>query len=394
MFIKIIFSYILGFLKISVKGYYIERFINICKNNKITIWNLKRKDNIELNLNVRIKEFKEICKIARKTGCKVKIKNKKGIPFLLHRYKKRKIFFILLILLALIIGLSSCFVWNVEIKEENGYELENIREDIEKSGLKVGIFKGKINTKEIINKIRLERKDVAWMGIELKGTNAIVKLVKSDEKPDIIDEDEYCNIISNKEGIITKISVQNGTANVKVGDTVSIGDILVNGWMEGKFTGIRYVHSLAEIEAKVWYTESVKIPCNVTETKYTGNEEEKYGIKFNNFQINFTKKYSKFKIYDTIETENKIKLFSDFYLPISIVKTTYKEQEKIEKTYSVEEAKNIGIKQLEEKLDEKIENKDNIVNKNINTYEQADGVLVYVTYEVLENIGTNEKIAF
>ncbi len=394
MFIKIIFSYILGFLKISVKGYYIERFINICKNNKITIWNLKRKDNIELNLNVRIKEFKEICKIARKTGCKVKIKNKKGIPFLLHRYKKRKIFIIFLICIMLLIGLSSCFVWNVEIKEENGYELENIREDIEKAGLKVGIFKGKINTKEIINKIRLERKDVAWMGIELKGTNAIVKLVKSDEKPELIDEDEYCNIISNKEGIITKISVQNGTANVKVGDTVSIGDILVNGWMEGKFTGIRYVHSLAEIEAKVWYTESVKIPYNVTETKYTGNEEEKYGIKFNNFQINFTKKYSKFKIYDTIETENKIKLFSDFYLPISIVKTTYKEQEKIEKTYSVEEAKNIGIKQLEEKLDEKIENKDNIVNKNINTYEQADGVLVYVTYEVLENIGTNEKIAF
>ena len=394
MFIKIIFSYILGFLKISVKGYYIERFINICKNNKITIWNLKRKNSIELNLNVRIKEFKEICKIAKKTGCKIKIKNKKGIPFLLHKYKKRKIFFILLILLVLIIGLSSCFVWNVEIKEENGYELENIREDIEKAGLKSGVFKGKINTKEIINKIRLERKDIAWMGIELKGTNAIVKLVKSDEKPDIINEDEYCNIISDKEGIITKISVQNGTANVKVGDTVKKGDILVNGWMEGKFTGIRYVHSLAEIEAKVWYTESIKIPYKVTETRYTGNEEEKYGIKFNNFQINFTKKYSKFKIYDTIETENKIKLFSDFYLPISIVKTTYKEQEKIEKTYSVEEAKNIGIKQLEEKLDEKIENKDNIVNKNINTYEQADGVLVYVTYEVLENIGTNEKIAF
>ena len=394
MFIKIIFSYILGFLKISVKGYYIERFINICKNNKITIWNLKRKDNIELILNVRIKEFKEICKIAKKTGCKVKIKNKKGIPFLLHKYKKRKIFFILLILLVLIIGLSSCFVWNVEIEEENGYELENIREDIEEAGLKSGVFKGKINTKEIINKIRLERKDIAWMGIELKGTNAIVKLVKSDEKPDIINEDEYCNIISDKEGIITKISVQNGTANVKVGDTVNIGDVLVNGWIEGKFTGIRYVHSLAEIEAKVWYTESIKIPYKVTETKYTGNEEEKYGIKFNNFQINFTKKYSKFKIYDTIETENKIRLFSDLYLPISIVKTTYKEKKEVKKSYTVEETKNIGIKELEEELEKEIENKDNIVNKNINTYEEEDGVQVYVTYEVLENIGTNEKIVF
>ena len=164
--------------------------------------------------------------------------------------------------------------------------------------------------------------------------------------------------------------------------------------MEWKFTGIRYVHARGEIEAKVWYTKSKKIPYTLTETQYTCNEENKYGIKFGNFEINFSKKYSKFKIYDTIETESKIKLFSDFYLPISILKTTYKEQEEVQKTYPVEEAKNIGIKDLEEKLEKEIENKDNIVNKNINTYEQEDGVQVYVTYEVLENIGTNEKIEF
>ena len=214
------------------------------------------------------------------------------------------------------------------------------------------------------------------------------------KKGKIVDENEYCNIISNKTGAITKISVQEGTANVKVGDTIREGDILVNGWIEGKFTGIRYVHSKAEIEAKVWYTKNKKIPYVTTEKQYTGNEENKYSIKFGKFQINFPKKYSKFKIYDTIETENKIRLFSDFYLPISIIKTTYKEQEEITKTYTVEEAKNIGIKELEEELDKEIENKNNIVNKNINTYEREDGVEIYVTYEVIENIGTNEKIAF
>ena len=30
----------------------------------------------------------------------------------------------------------------------------------------------------------------------------------------------------------------------------------------------------------------------------------------------------------------------------------------------------------------------------INTYEKDNGIEVYVTYEVLENIGTNEKIVF
>lgn len=370
MFLKILFSYLLGYLRITVEGYYIERFINICKSKNITIWNLKRNKDICLYLNVRISEFKNLRDVAKKTKCKIKIKNKKGMPFLLHKYKKRKIFGILLVLIAFFIWLSSNFVWNVDIIEENGNELVNIRQDLESTGLKTGNLKSKIDTKQIINKIRLERKDIAWIGIELKGTNAIVKIVKSDEKPEIIDENEYCSIISNKAGVITKINAQSGTANFKVGDTVKEGDTLINGWMEGKFTGIRYVHAKGEIEAKVWYTKNKKVLFNTTEKEKTGNIENKYVIKFNNFKINLYKKLSKFEIYDTIEAENKIRLFSDFYLPISIVKKTNKELKEEQKLYTLEEAKNKGIEELQNELDNEIEDKNSIVNKNINTYER------------------------
>ena len=394
MFIKILFSYIIGYLVIEIEGYYIERFINICKNKKIAIWNLKRKDEIKLSFRARIQDFREIIKIAKKTKCKLKIKSKKGIPFIFQKYKKRKVFIFLLIIFISLIILSSNFVWNVEIQVEDNQVIENIEEDLKNSGLEVGKLKSKINTKDIINKVRLSRDDVAWMGIELKGTNAIVKLVKADEKPEVIDESEYCSIISDKSGIITKINAQSGSANVKVGDTVNVGDVLINGWMEGKHTGIRYVHAKGEIEAKVWYTKNKRIEYNTTERRETGNVENKYSIKFNNFEINLSKKLSKFKIYDTIETENKIKIFSNFYLPISIVKTTNKEVEEVQKIYELEEAKNIGIQDLEQELEQEIENKNSIVNKNINTYEDETGVEIYVTYEVIENIGTNEKIVF
>ena len=392
--IKILLNYLLGYLTISIEGYYIERFINICKSNKIAIWNLKRDKDIKLYLKIGINDFKEACKIAKKTRCKISIASKRGFPFLLNKYKKRKIFLLLLILLAFLIGISSNFVWNVDIREEKGHEIENIRQDVANAGLKIGELKAKVNTKEIINQIRLKRKDIAWIGIELKGTNAIVKIVKADERPDIIDESDYCSIVSDKAGVITKINAQTGTANVKVGDTVNNGDVLINGWMEGKYTGIRYVHAKGEVEAKVWHTKSKKVLYNSTERKETGEIENKYSIKFDKFQINFNKRVSKFKIYDTISSESKFKMFSDFYLPISIVKDTNKEVEEVEKKYTVEEAKNIGIKELQEELDNEIENKENIVNKNINTYESEDGIDIYVTYEVLENIGTNEKIVF
>ncbi len=394
MIIKILISYMIGYLGLTIEGYYIERFINMCRNNKIDIWHLKRKKEVQLDFRVGIHDFKEVCKIAKKTRCKVKINSKRGLPFLLHRYKKRKIFFVLLLMVIFLTVLSSNFVWNVDIQEENGQQLENIAKDIEDAGLKIGEWKANIHTKEIINKIRLQRSDIAWMGIELKGTNAIVKIVKADGKPDIINDDEFCSIVSDKVGIITKVNAQTGTANVQVGDTVNLGDTLINGWMEGKYTGIRYVHAKGEVQAKVWHTKYKNIPYQTTQKVETGNTEQQYTVKLNNFKINLHKGVSKFQIYDTIETENKMKLFSDFYLPISILKTTYKEVEEKPKTYEIEEAKELGIQELQEELEKEIEDKESIVGKNINTYEKEGSIDVYVTYEVLENIGTKEKIVF
>ena len=394
MFIKIIFNYIIGYIRISIEGYYIERFINICGNEKITIWNLKRNKNVKLELNIGIKDLKKVAKIAKQTKCKIKIIKKKGLPFLFNRYRKRKLFFVFLLVIIIGLGISSNFIWNIQIVEEDKERIENLYQDVVESGLEIGKMKSKINTKDIINKVRLKRSDIAWMGIELKGTNAIVKVVKATAKPEIVDDNEYCNIVSDKQGIITKINAQNGTIAVKVGDTVNVGTTLINGWMEGKYTGLRYVHAKGEIQAKVWHTKNKKILYNATEKTETGNIENKYQIKINNFEINLSKRLSKFKIYDTIVLENKFKIFSDFYLPISLVKITNKEIKEEQKNYNAEQAKDLGIEQLQEELDKEIEDKSKVVNKIINTYEKEDGIEVYVTYEVLEDIGTNEKIVF
>lgn len=394
MFIKIIFNYIIGYIRISIEGYYIERFINICGNEKITIWNLKRNKNVKLELNIGIKDLKKVAKIAKQTKCKIKIIKKKGLPFLFNRYRKRKLFFVFLLVIIIGLGISSNFVWNIQIVEEDKESIENLYQDVVESGLEIGKMKSKINTKDIINKVRLKRNDIAWMGIELKGTNAIVKVVKATAKPEIVDDNEYCNIVSDKQGIITKINAQNGTIAVKVGDTVNVGTTLINGWMEGKYTGLRYVHAKGEIQAKVWHTKNKKILYNATEKTETGNIENKYQIKINNFEINLSKRLSKFKIYDTIVLENKFKIFSDFYLPISLVKITNKEIKEEQKNYNAEQAKDLGIEQLQKELDNEIEDKSKVVNKIINTYEKEDGIEVYVTYEVLEDIGTNEKIVF
>lgn len=197
-----------------------------------------------------------------------------------------------------------------------------------------------------------------------------------------------------KHGIILKVNAGNGTPLVKEGDTIKEGSLLIGGWLEGKYTGIRYVHANGEVKAKVWYTQKEKIELKQVNFKHTGIEENKYSVSINNFRINFYKTLSKLKNYDTIEEIKKIKLFSDFYLPIEIIKTTNYEQVEESVEYTVEEAKQVAIDRAKQKLDEQIESKENIINTYINYTQKDEFVEVEVIYEVLEEIGTKEKIVF
>ena len=391
MLIKIIFRLIFGYLRIEIEGYYVERFINICNNNKILIWNMKRQKNVKLFLNIGIKDFKRITSIAKKTNCKVKIIKKRGIPFILHRYKKRKIFALFLIVIFCLIAISSRYIWNIDVNVEENLSIENITQDLKECGLERGILKSKVDTQKIINEIRLKRNDIAWIGIDLKGTNVKVSIVKSKEKPEIINNYDYCNIIAKKPGIITKITAQNGTAKVKVGDEVQIGDILIAGTMEGKYTELRYVHSLGEIEAKVEYRKSKEIFLEEDIYKNTGNKENKYELKFNNFTMKLYKNNSKYQYYEQKIEDKNLKLTNDFYIPISITKITNYEQNKETKSYTVEDAINLGTKELCEEIEKEIPNKDSIVGKRAEKEQKENSVIVTVIYEVIESIGENSK---
>ncbi len=393
MYFKILLSYILGYVTIEIEGYFIERFINICNDQKIFLWNMQRKHSTIVQINIGIKDFKRIKRIAKKTKCRVKIQKKRGMPFILNKYKKRKIFAIFFAIIIIAIIILSNFIWNIDIEGNEKISKEEILKTLSENNFKIGTSKLKLNKKEIINKIRLDRDDIAWIGIEINGTNAKVKIAEADLKPEIIPEDEFCNIVATKDAMIVKVNAQNGTAVVKEGDLVTKGTVLIQGWLEGQFTGIRYVHANGEVQAKVWYSQKVKVPLKQIKKIQTGKQESKYSVKINNFEINLPKGVPKFQNYDTIDTSKKLKLFSDFYLPVEINTKTYQEYENKEFTYSLEEAKEIAITEAEKNLEEHIkENK--LINKQINIEQSENDVEVEVIYEVLESIGTKEKIVF
>lgn len=394
MYIKILLNYILGYVNILVEGFFTERFINICMSKNIFLFNIKRDKSTIIYANVAISDFKNVVKIAKQTKCKIKIQKKSGLPFIFNRYRKRKIFVgALAVIICGIIYLSN-FIWNIEVSGTDKISPDELIKTVNDEGLTIGKMKSKVDIAKIINKLRLDREDIAWVGIDLKGTNATIKIVEADLKPDMIKEDEYCNIVSDKEACIMKVNAQNGTPMVKEGDIVKKGSTLIAGWLEGKYTGTRYVHAEGSIEAKVWYTHKERIYFNQTEKVRTGNTENKYKININNFEINLYKKLSNFENYDTIKEQKKLKLFSNLYLPAGLTVISNYEVVNNDIIYTMEEAKEIGINKSKEELDKNLKDKESLLNIYINTYPGEGYVDVEVIYEVKEIIGTKEKIVF
>ena len=178
---------------------------------------------------------------------------------------------------------------------------------------------------------------------------------------------------------------------MKEGDVIETGDVLIGGWMEGQYTGVRYMHATGEIEAKVWYTAEKTENYIQTENVKTGEEENKYSIVFNKKQINFYKSLSKFEKYDTLGTSKKIKFFNNFYLPIEFKKTTNYEYQVVEKKYTQEELKDKISKELEENMGADLKGKQ-IENKEILTEEKNKQITVKIIYELIEKIGVEEKL--
>ena len=393
MIFRTIFNYIIGFVNITVEGFFVERFINNCINNKIFLWSLKRKSSTLLTVNVNINNFKKIHNIAKKTKCKVKINFKKGIPILFHRYRKRKLFLFLLIPVILLILISSTYIWNIQVIGAKNIDIQELIEQLNQEGISIGKRKSTINTEEVIDNIRLKRSDIAWLSIDMKGTNVIVTLVESAEKPEIIDKNEYCNIVAAQTGLIIKVTADIGTAVVNVGDIVEVGDVLIGGYMEGKYTGTRNVHAKGEVKAKVWYTKKVTSGLTREITEQTGLTENKYSININNFKINLYKTLPNFENYDKISETNKIKLFSNFYLPIEITKTTYIEKKNVKITYGIEELKQLLIKELENQFSEEGIDKLNVLNKVVNVfYKENNQLEVEMIYEVEKDIGIEANL--
>mgnify|MGYP003301038070 CR=1 FL=1 len=306
-----LFYFLNGYVIISVKGDYCEKFINLALLKNIALFDIKRTEE-GLEMKVRLKSFPQLRGLGTKTGCRVRVVSKKGAVFKMKRLKKRTALVSGIFLFAGIIYLLSSFVWQINIMGNERLTDKEITALLADSGIKIGTYTKSINIKESINKIRTQSSDIIWIGITVEGTRVNVEIAESVTKPDIEDKNNYCNILSDKEGIIEEIYVKSGKATTKKGDTVKVGDLLVSGVAESQTVGIRYFNAEADVKIRCWHEKSRNFEIKEKKRERTGNVKNRYRLTVGNFDINLFLNKPPFENYDFKTHHNKFFGIFDF----------------------------------------------------------------------------------
>lgn len=385
-----IWKFMRGYVIISVTGFSPERFINLCANKGIYIWNLEKNRN-EFRLCISAKGFKLIRPLVKKTKCRIKIVKKVGLPFKFLIFRSRRIFVFGTLISCLIVFLLTLFIWKIEIVGNSKITDEQLNKYLSNESYYVGMWKRNVDATSLEKKILKSYEQINWVTIEVKGTKLVIYLEEGTKTVDIEDEDQPADIISDKNGIVVSIVTRKGTPQVVKGDVVYEGDLLVSGTLEIKeleqLKAVEFTHSDADIFLKTVYDYSDEVELRYFTKLYTENTKKDYAVQFFGKKINLFKPSIKYVHYDKINTTDELSLFENFYLPVSISTITYKEYELIEKSYTIEEATNLIKNHLNRTIKGLEEDKRQIIENNIKITELDDKIVAKGQIILIEKVG-------
>lgn len=387
-----------GYVYVYLTGYAPERFLNLCSNRNILIWNLTPKEN-GYCFCISVEGYRNLKPILKKTRTKAKILDKRGLPFTMFRYRKRKIFCLGILAFSGLLYALSCFIWNIEVNGNSYLSEETILNFLKEKHATFGTAIRTIDCASLEEKMRIEYPEVTWASIKIYGTKMTVDIQESlisDVKDNNRTEksvaelatDGAYDIIAARDGVITEMVTRAGTPLVSAGTSVTRGDILVQGRLDiynddGTIANYIYTTSDADITALVEYEYYDEINLKYQDKIKTGNVEKDY--RFGIFGTILSNPFFQcpYENYNICTKENQLHFTDNFYVPIYWYTDCYEEYEIKELEYTNDEVKRLAeehllqyLTNLEEKGIQILE-KNVMIEKNYQRYEIKGTIKAY-----------------
>lgn len=339
-----VFMYADGYVRIKIWGSSAERFIVLCSRKQMLLWDIEAEGKYVF-ANIRLKDFYNCRKIARKAGIRAVVVERHGLPFLMPKIWKRSF---LVVGFSLFLGLwlvSTNMLLHIKIEGNYSISDDVFMDFLDEQGIRIGMWKKDIPLEELEKEIRKKFDLVTWTSGKLDGTVLIID-IKENEKilaEKVVKDTDYgSSIYATVDGIVDRIYVQFGVPLVKKGAEVKAGDMLVDGKVpvyneDQTVAYYQYYEASADIGIETVIPVEYTLPKVYVEKVYTGRLSE--GNYFSIGQKIYRNHWNdrNFGYKDLVIQQESAIILEDFTLGWGHFQC--KEYAKVEKEYTFEEAK-------------------------------------------------------
>lgn len=257
-----------GWVEVCIRDPRPERMLNLCARRGAAVWGVERDNEETLRLCLRLRDWENIYEAVRRMGLCTEVIGVHGFPVLRSRLEARPVLlFGLPVCLALLCA-ASLFIWDVRV-EVAGTADVRLQSALREVGVHAGAYAKGIDAKEVQNELLLRLPEYKWIAVNIRGSRAVISLRAADPGPEYPAAESW-DLVADRDGIITGFAVLSGTAEVKTGDTVHAGDVLVRGYETAPDGTRRSVRADAWCEARSWVTWPAQTSLSVEEV--TGTE--------------------------------------------------------------------------------------------------------------------------
>lgn len=343
---KSLFDFLGGMVFVEIQGTFPERFFNVCRSRKLPLYDIGTKMTEQGTVYVakmKVRDYRKVRAIAKKSRCIPRIRKRMGLPFLLHKYRGRLMFAAGSMYAVWLLWLLSCFVWDISVEGGFVHTEEELVTYLQEQSVACGMRKTKLDCTELERQIRIDYPDIGWVSAELLGTRLIVRIAET-QMP-LLQEKEAApvHLVATADGIVEELVLRKGTALVKPGDVVRKGDILVSGVITvtgDNETIVNRYGVAAEADILLKTVKHYNHSFDRTVMKKLFTEENKTGleISFGNRKIFSHMPSHSYTNYAIITEDAVLSLHEHFPLPVRMKKTWIYSYEPVNEVYSEEEA--------------------------------------------------------
>lgn len=312
--------YLKGYVRVRVYGYGVTRFINICNKRGLCLREIEQGEE-EYIFHILISDFKKIQDIVRKTKVKVVIVSKHGLPFFFWHVLTRKCFVIGAILCLFMLIYLSRFIWAIDIEGNVSISDEMILDYLKENNIQIGSKSDSVDEDGLEKSFRKDFDEITWISIGQEGTVLTIDIKERDVA--VYEEKTYSasSLYASNDGIVVSIVVRSGIAQVKKGDVVTKGQLLVDGVLpvvrtDGTITDYNLVNADADILIQYTQNYEEQISFYTNEKIYTGESYKEFNLRLGNKIYKLKGFHPTYNKEDVIESFYQLKLWEHFYLPV------------------------------------------------------------------------------